>query len=68
MAKSFLQNILIVAILRWIPVKGKGYVIKVIFKAVGKLSANVFTVRDVDRYALPGFTFSLTGFSSDQHL
>lgn len=50
-AKSFLQNILIVSI-RWIPVKGKGYVVKVIFKAVGKLSANIFTVRDIDRYAL----------------
>lgn len=51
-AKSFLQNILIVSILRWIPVKGKRYVVKVIFKAVGKLSANIFTVRDIDRYAL----------------
>lgn len=67
-AKSFLQNILIVSILRWIPVKGKGYVVKVIFKAIGKLSANIFTMRDIDQYALPGFTFSLTGFSSDQHL
>lgn len=67
-AKSFLQNILIVSILRWIPVKGKEYVVKVIFKAIGKLSANIFTMRDVDQYALPGFTCSLTGFSSDQHL
>lgn len=37
-AKSFLQNILAVSILRWLPVKEGEYIVKVIFKAIGKLS------------------------------
>lgn len=59
MAKSFLQNILTVSILRWIPVKGKGYVLKVIFKAISKLSTNIFTMRDTDPYALLASLFHL---------